>query len=87
MSRRDRDDFGDKRLSLVFIAGNVREAERAETALTTVGVDYCFEAADFTQGVLSSARAGLGFYVVESQASVARQALTRAKLGSGIIEF
>ena len=87
MSRRDRDDFGHTTLALVFIAGNVREAKRAETVLTSAGVDYCFEIADFTQGVLSSPRAGLGFYVAQGQATFARQALTRAKLGSGIIEF
>jgi len=34
-----------------------------------------------------SPREGLGFYVVEGQATFARQALTRAKLGSGIVEF
>jgi len=87
VSRRDRDDFGDKSLALVFIAGTVREAERAETILASVGIDFCFDVADFTQGVLSSPRSGLGFYVVEGQATFARQALARAKLGSGIIEF
>lgn len=74
-------------MALVFIAGNVREAQRAETILASAGVDYCFDVADFTQGVLSSPRSGLGFYVVEGQATFARQALARAKLGSGIIEF
>jgi hypothetical protein len=87
MSRRDREDFTDTRLALVFIAGNVREAQRAETVLTSAGVDYCFDVADFTQGIQSSPRAGLGFYVVEGQATVARQALAGARLGSGIIEF
>ena len=87
MARRDRDGFGDKSLALVFIAGNVREAKRAETVLATAGVDYCFDVADFTQGVLSSPRSGLGFYVEEGQATFARQTLARAKLSSGIVEF
>ncbi len=87
MAQRDRDDFGDKSLALVFIAGNVREAKRAEIVLTSAGVDYCFEVAEFTQGFPVSPRAGLGFYIVEGQGTFARQALARAKLGSGIIEF
>ena len=87
MSRRDRDDFGHTTLALVFIAGNVREAKRAEAVLTSAGVDYCFQIADFVQGVLAPPRESLGVYVVDGQATFARQALTRAKLGSGIIEF
>ena len=71
----------------MFIAGHVRDAKRAETALTSAGVDYCFEATEFTQGFPMSPREGLGFYVVEGQATFARQALTGAKLGSGIVEF
>ena len=68
MSRRDRDALGSGCLVLVFIAGSVREAERAEAALTSAGIDYSFEAQDFTQGILSSSRAGVGFCVIEGQA-------------------
>ncbi len=68
MARRDPDAFSDATLALVFVAGNIREAQCVETALTSVGIDYCLQAEEFTQGVLSSTRTGLGFYVVEAQA-------------------
>jgi len=84
--RRDRDAFGDNSLVLVFIAGNMREAERAEAALTRAGIAYSLEAQDFTQGILSTPRAGLGFYVIEGQAPLARQHLVRAELRSGVID-
>jgi hypothetical protein len=86
MSRRDRDALGDKSLVLVFIAGSAPEAERAEAALRSAGIDYCFKVEDFTQGILSSPRAGLGFYVVEGRAPFARRELAQAKLASGVIE-
>lgn len=86
MARRDPDALGDKSLVLVFIAGRVREAERAEAALTSAGIDYCLEAEEFTQGILSSARRGLGFYVSEGQASSARHELAKAELHSGLID-
>lgn len=73
-------------LELVFIAGSVREAERAEAALTAAAVDYCLEAEDFTQGILSSRRTGVGFYVIEGQAAFARSQLVKADLKSGLIE-
>mgnify|MGYP003290801019 CR=1 FL=1 len=71
---------------LVFIAGSVWEAERAEAALTSAAVAYCLEAEDFTQGILSSRRTGVGFYVIEGQAARARNQLVKAELKSGIIE-
>ena len=75
-----------KGLVLVFIAGSVREAERAEAALTSAGIVYCFEAEDFTQGILSSPRAGVGFYVIEGQAPFARHQLAKAELQSGVVD-
>jgi hypothetical protein len=86
MSRRDHDPLDNKSLVLVFIAGNVREAERAETVLTSAGIDYCLEAEDFTQGLLSSPRAGVGFYVLEGQAPFARHELAKAGLQCSVID-
>lgn len=86
MSRRDRDAFRGKSLVLVFIAGSVRDAERAEATLTSAGIDYCFEVEDFTQGILSSPRAGVGFHVIEGQAPFARQELAQVNLQSGVID-
>jgi hypothetical protein len=86
MSRLDSNAFGDKSQVLVFIAGNIREAERVEAVLTAAEIDYCLEGEEFTQGLLSSTRTGLGFYVNAGQASLARSELARAELHSGIVE-
>jgi len=86
MSRRDRDALGDNSVVLVFIAGSVREAERAEAELTCAGIDYCLDVAEFTQGILSSPRAGVAFYVIEDQAPFARLRLTQANLQTGVID-
>jgi hypothetical protein len=73
-------------LVLVFIAGSLREAERAESVLTSAQIDYCFGAESFTQGVLSSPRQGVGFYVIEGQAAFARHTLMKARVRSGVID-
>ena len=86
MRRLDSDAFSGKTLVLVCIAGTLREAERAEAALAGAGIDYCLGAEDFVTGVLSSPRTGVGFYVGEGQASLARYELAEAQLQSGIIE-
>jgi hypothetical protein len=73
---------------LVFIAGTVPEAKRAEAALADAGVDYCVDTEEYVQGVgfpLIGSCTGLGFYVLEGQATHARQLLERAQLRSGIV--
>lgn len=88
MPRIDRDAWVDKATVLVFIAGTVVEAKRAEAALTAAGVDYCVDAEEYVQGVgfpLMGTYTGLGFYVVEDQGPYARQLLDRAKLRTGIV--
>jgi Domain of unknown function (DUF4262) len=80
------DALGNENRVLVFIAGSVVEARRVETALTSAGIDYRLEAEEFTQGILSSMRTGLGFYVVGTQAPVARRRLDELNLQSGIID-
>ena len=87
MARRDPDSFGEATLALVFIAGNTHEAQSAETELTTGGIDYCLQAEAFIQGLLSSTRTGVGFYVLQTRASVARRVLEKANLRSGLIEL
>jgi len=86
MSRRDRDSLCDKSLALVFMAGSIREAERAEAVLTAAGIDYCLDPEEFTQGILLSSRAGVGVHVIEGQAPFARHALGKAGLQSGIVD-
>jgi hypothetical protein len=88
MPRIDRDAWADKAPVLVFIAGTVAEAKRAEAALATAGVDYYVDRAEYVQGVGSpiiETYTGLGLYVLEGQASYARQLRETAQLRSGII--
>jgi hypothetical protein len=88
MPRIDRDAWVDKTAVLVFIAGTVAEAKRAEAALTAAGVDFYVDAEEYVQGVgfpLIGTYTGLGFYVVEGQGSHARQLLKGAKLRTGIV--
>lgn len=86
MPRQDREALRDKRLVLVFIAGSVREAERAEATLTAAEITYCVDAEEFTQGILLSPHAGVGFYVIEGQAPFARYRLRTAGLYAGVID-
>jgi putative ABC transport system substrate-binding protein len=88
MPRVDRDAWTDEALALVLIAGTLAEAKRAEAALDAAAVDYCLDAEDYVQGVgfpLIGAYTGLGFYVLETQASRARQVLEKARLGRSIV--
>jgi hypothetical protein len=87
MARRDPDSFGEATLALVFIAGNTREAQSVEAELTTSGIDYCLQAEDFVQGILSAARTGVGFYVLRSDASIVRHVLEKAHLQTGLIDL
>jgi len=87
MARGDPDAFGEATLALVFIAGSTREAQSAETQLTTGGIDYCLQSEAFMQGLLSSTRTGVGFYVLQTHASVARRVLEKTNLRSGLIEL
>ena len=88
MPRIDREAWADKASVLVFIAGTVAEAKRAEAALAAAGVDYYVDAAEYVQGMgfpIIGTYTGLGFYVLKGQASYAHQLLETAQLRSGII--
>jgi hypothetical protein len=50
--RREADYFGDRELSLLFMARKLREALRLEELLTTSGVDYCVETGTYEGGLL-----------------------------------
>jgi hypothetical protein len=64
--------FGDRELSLVYIAKKLKEALRLEQALTDAGVDYLVEPDTYTGGIVfRSERVGAFFYVapeIEAQA-------------------
>ena len=87
MARRDPDAFGEATLALVFIAGNIREARSVETELTANGIDYCLQSEAFIQGLLSSTRTGVGFYVPQAQVPTARQVLEKVNLPTSLIDL
>ena len=59
MARLDRDQFPGP-LDLVYIAGNVTDAETAERTLTAEGIDYALSMEEFSHGsVLGSILGGV----------------------------
>jgi hypothetical protein len=62
--RRDDDFFGDRELSLLYIAKRLRDALRLEEVLTAAGVDYLIETDTYRGGfIFVSERVGAFFYV------------------------
>jgi len=64
MPRRDDDFFGEKDLSLLYIAKKLRDALRLEDVLTAAGIDYLIETDTYRGGLIFvSERVGAFFYV------------------------
>lgn len=62
--RRDADHFGERDLSLVYIAKKLKDALALEERLTAAGFDYLVEADKYSGGVIfRSERVGAFFYV------------------------
>lgn len=85
MARRTLDQMAGVPVSLVFIAGNTTEAERAERVLMTHGVDYALSLEPFTTDsvldhVFQRERIGLFFSVPDNALSQCRQWLAQAGL-------
>ncbi len=75
--RREPDFFGDRELSLVYIAKKLKEALKLESELTEAGVDYLVEPDRYTGGVLfRTERVGAFFYVAPESEQAARDLLT-----------
>jgi hypothetical protein len=68
--RRDPEFFGDRELSLVYIAKRLKDALRLEEVLTGSGHDYAVETDTYRGGMIFvSERVGAFFYV-EAEAAV-----------------
>lgn len=86
MARVEASEFGERETRLVFIARNVKEAERVEELLTEKDVDFAVGMERYVSGLLfASERAGIGFHVLESQAACART-LLRRDFKAGVVE-
>jgi hypothetical protein len=72
--RRTPEFFGDRELSLIFIAKRLPEALHLENLLTSAGIDYLIETDTYHGGVVfPSARVGAFFYVLPADECAARQ--------------
>ena len=86
MARIEREELGDRDASMVFIAGSLGEARRAEGLLTAIGVDYVVRIEPFVGNLFSRARNGAAFYVAFRQADYCRSTLVAAGLSRGVVE-
>jgi len=76
--RQEPDFFGDRELSLIYIARRLREALRLESALTEAGVDYAVEADHYVGGLIfRSERVGAFFYVAPESITQVREVMHR----------
>jgi hypothetical protein len=68
MGRRTVEELDTTQLKLVYIAGNVRDAQTAEGCLTEMGLDYAVDLEPFTTtSVLGGVYAGVFIYVPASR--------------------
>ena len=88
MAKIEIEDFSGKDISRIFIARNIREAERAEKLLEENGVSYAVQIEEFVgPGLLTiSAKNGVAFYVLSSQHDFCRDLFFRNDLKSGWID-
>jgi len=85
----DPDDFTDKEVARVYIAGRLSEAKRVEQTLSENSIDYMVDAEPFEVrllGILPMQYEGLAFYVLSGQADFCRDLLQRAQLVTGLVE-
>jgi len=91
MARIDFDDFLEKAVSRIYIAGELAEATRVEDTLTRHDIDYAVEVEPYRKSALrvltlfsSGVYAGAAFFVLSGQASFARHVLRAAGLKGGL---
>jgi hypothetical protein len=75
--KRDAEFFGDREMSLIYIAKRLKQALALEAVLTEAGVDYAVEPDHYTGGIIfRSQRVGAFFYVLPEVEETARRILT-----------
>ena len=76
MARYTLEEFDSSNPTLVYIAGNIIEAEKAELALAESGIDYALNIEAFTgTSLFSGVRQGLFVYVDKDSAGKSRTCL------------
>jgi hypothetical protein len=81
--------FDDQEVTLVYIAGRLKEGKRVEQVLSDDGIDYAVDIEPFRTtvlGILPVEYEGVGFYVAAHQADRCRAVLGAAGLVQGLVE-
>ena len=85
MARVTLDDFAEKEVARIYLAGELAEAKRVEKVLSANDIDYAVEVEPYVRmSIFSSEYAGAAFYVLSGQADFCKQALFEAGLKVGI---
>lgn len=84
MGRIQIEDFTDKGISRIFMAGSVNEAEVIEDLLTDNGIDYAVSLEPFLTVISLSERNGIAFYVLSGQEHYCRGLLASKGMASGL---
>jgi len=85
MGRIEFEDFSDKDVSRIFIAGSIRETETVEEVLTQRGIDYVISLEPYTRLFFGTERKGIAFYVLSAQAPYCRKLLESKGLSQGLV--
>jgi vacuolar-type H+-ATPase subunit E/Vma4 len=74
--RREPEYFGERDLTLIYVAKKLKEALALESVLSEAGVDYLAEPDRYTGGVIfRTERVGVFFYVLPEAEEAARRVL------------
>jgi hypothetical protein len=82
MGRVQIEDFSDKAISRILMAGTIEEAEQTEDILTENGIDYAVSLEPFVTSIFGSERTGIAFYVLSGQEHYCRVMLASKGLAS-----
>lgn len=86
MGRIEFDKFSNPEIIRIYIAKNVKEAEKIEKLLTDNDIDYAISLEPFLPpSLLQSERMGAAFYVQSAQETLCRQLITDGGLRAGLI--
>jgi hypothetical protein len=86
MGRIEFEKFSDPEIIRIYIAKNIKEAEKIEKLLTDNHIDYAISLEPFLPpSLLQSERMGAAFYVQSAQEALCRQLITDEGLQSGLI--
>ncbi len=85
MARVTLDDFAEKKVARIYLAGELSEAKRVEEILSANDIDYAVEIEPYVRlSFFSSEYAGAAFYVLSGQAEFCKRALFEAGLKVGM---